>query len=304
MSGIGAIDTHHPLSLGLVSRGGAYQANGATRQADVLLALGVRFDDRTSSSWIPGYSFTIPPTKLIHVDIDPEEIGRNYPVALGLMADVRTFLRQVLAELDTRKGVADAAASREEVARARSMAAARNGTSSSRRVSSTTRRRSIRSAPRPRSTRRCPTTPSWSATSACITTGCCSSASRSGRTSSSAAWASARWASASPACSVRSSPRRTGPASRCAATARSSCTPTCSAPRSNTICRWSGWSGTITPMRRSADCSAAIWMAASSPPTSIIPRPASPTTRTSRRWRARPASRACASTAPATSATR
>ena len=79
-----------------------YQANHATRQADVLLALGVRFDDRTSSSWIPGYSFTIPPTRLIHVDIDPEEIGRNYPVALGLMADVRTFLRQILAELDRR----------------------------------------------------------------------------------------------------------------------------------------------------------------------------------------------------------
>jgi acetolactate synthase I/II/III large subunit len=101
-SGLGAIDTHHPLALGLVARAGHYQANHATRQADVLLALGVRFDDRTSSSWIPGYSFTIPPTQLIHVDIDPEEIGRNYPVALGLMADVRTFLRQVLAELDRR----------------------------------------------------------------------------------------------------------------------------------------------------------------------------------------------------------
>jgi acetolactate synthase-1/2/3 large subunit len=102
-SGLGAIDANHPLALGLVARAGHYQANHATRQADVLLALGVRFDDRTSSSWIPGYSFTIPPTKLIHVDIDPEEIGRNYPVALGLMADVRTFLRQVLAELDRRK---------------------------------------------------------------------------------------------------------------------------------------------------------------------------------------------------------
>jgi acetolactate synthase-1/2/3 large subunit len=64
--------------------------------------MGMRFDDRTSSSWIPGYSFTIPPTKLIHVDIDPEEIGRNYPVALGLMADVRTFLQQIHAELDRR----------------------------------------------------------------------------------------------------------------------------------------------------------------------------------------------------------
>jgi acetolactate synthase-1/2/3 large subunit len=103
-SGLGALPTAHPLSLGLVQRGGTYQANHSCRQADVLLALGVRFDDRTSSSWLPGYSFTIPPTRLIHVDIDPEEIGRNYPVALGLMADVRTFIRQVLAELD-RRGV-------------------------------------------------------------------------------------------------------------------------------------------------------------------------------------------------------
>ena len=101
-SGIGAIDSTHPLALGLVARNGPYQANHSARQADVLLALGVRFDDRTSSSWIPGFSFTIPPTKLIHVDIDPEEIARNYPVALGLMADVRTFLRQVLAAIEVR----------------------------------------------------------------------------------------------------------------------------------------------------------------------------------------------------------
>ncbi|MGE5202702.1 MAG: thiamine pyrophosphate-binding protein [Acidobacteriota bacterium] len=102
-SGMGAIPAEHPLALGLVARNGHYQANHAARQADVLLALGVRFDDRTSSSWLPGYSFTIPPTRLIHVDIDPEEIGRNYPVTLGLMADVRTFLRQMLAELEARE---------------------------------------------------------------------------------------------------------------------------------------------------------------------------------------------------------
>ena len=101
-SGQGAIDSRHELSLGLVARNGHYQANHATRTADVLLALGVRFDDRTSSSWLPGYSFTIPPTQLIHVDIDPDELGRNYPVSLGLMADVRTFLRQLLGELDRR----------------------------------------------------------------------------------------------------------------------------------------------------------------------------------------------------------
>jgi acetolactate synthase I/II/III large subunit len=117
-SGLGAIDTQHPLALGLVARGGHYQANHATRQADVLLALGVRFDDRTSSSWIPGYSFTIPPTKLIHVDIDPEEIGRNYPVMLGLMADVRTFLRQLHAELDQRADLGAQADARQEWLRA------------------------------------------------------------------------------------------------------------------------------------------------------------------------------------------
>jgi acetolactate synthase-1/2/3 large subunit len=113
-SGQGAIDSQHELCLGLVARNGQYQANHAARQADVLLALGVRFDDRTSSSWIPGYSFSIPPTKLIHVDIDPEEIGRNYPVALGLMADVRTFLRQVLAEVESRKVGPEAAARRRQ----------------------------------------------------------------------------------------------------------------------------------------------------------------------------------------------
>jgi acetolactate synthase-1/2/3 large subunit len=111
-SGLGAVPTDHPLALGLVARNGHYQANHATRQADVLLALGVRFDDRTSSSWLPGYSFTIPPTRLIHVDIDPDEIARNYPVALGLMADVRTFLRQVLAELASRKQNGETIASR------------------------------------------------------------------------------------------------------------------------------------------------------------------------------------------------
>src|SRR5262249_40492794 len=111
-SGTRAIDSRHPLALGLIARHGPYQANHAPPTPHVLLALRVRFDDRPSSSWLPGYSFTIPPTKLIHVDIDPDEIARNYPVELGLMADVRTFLQQVLAELDARDGIGDAAAAR------------------------------------------------------------------------------------------------------------------------------------------------------------------------------------------------
>ena len=95
--GAGVMPADHRLALGVVGRNGTYPANQATRQADVLLALGARFDDRVSSGWIPGYTFTIPPTRLIHVDIDSEEIGRNYPVHLGVVADVKSFVTALLA---------------------------------------------------------------------------------------------------------------------------------------------------------------------------------------------------------------
>ena len=98
----GALSVDHPLYFGNVGRNGTYAANEATRNADVILALGVRFDDRMSSSWIPGYTFEIPPTKLIQVDIDPAEIGRNYPVAVGVLGDARTVVRQLMTELEPR----------------------------------------------------------------------------------------------------------------------------------------------------------------------------------------------------------
>jgi acetolactate synthase I/II/III large subunit len=93
---LGAVPMDDPLALGFVGRNGVFHANEAARTCDVLLALGVRFDDRSSSSWIPGYSFNIPPTQLVHVDIDPGEIGRNYPVDVGIVGDARTVLRQML----------------------------------------------------------------------------------------------------------------------------------------------------------------------------------------------------------------
>ena len=99
----GALAADHPLYFGNVGRNGAYAANEATRNADVILALGVRFDDRMSSSWISGYTFSIPPTKLIQVDVDPSEIGRNYPVAVGVLGDARTVVRQLMAELPRRE---------------------------------------------------------------------------------------------------------------------------------------------------------------------------------------------------------
>jgi acetolactate synthase-1/2/3 large subunit len=101
-NGMGCIDMRDDLSLGFIGRNGAYPANQAGRHADVVLAIGARFDDRSASSWRPGYSWNFPHTKLIHVDLDHGEIGRNYVPTLGVVADAKSFLQQVLAELDAR----------------------------------------------------------------------------------------------------------------------------------------------------------------------------------------------------------
>ncbi len=91
-NGKGSIDEDHDLALGPIGRNGTYAANEATRNADVILALGCSFDDRTTSAWIEGYTLQIPPTTLIQVDIDPVEIGRNYPTAIGIIADAKALL--------------------------------------------------------------------------------------------------------------------------------------------------------------------------------------------------------------------
>lgn len=101
-NGMGAIDMEDPLSLGFIGRNGAYQANQAGRHADLVLAIGARFDDRSASSWKPGYSWNFPHTKLVHVDVDHAEIGRNYRPDLAILADARAFLRQLLAEIERR----------------------------------------------------------------------------------------------------------------------------------------------------------------------------------------------------------
>jgi acetolactate synthase-1/2/3 large subunit len=101
-NGMGCFDMTDPLSLGFIGRNGAYPANEAGRRADLVVAIGARFDDRSASSWMPGYSWNFPQTKLVHVDVDPAELGRNYPPDLGVLADARTFLRQLLAELERR----------------------------------------------------------------------------------------------------------------------------------------------------------------------------------------------------------
>jgi acetolactate synthase I/II/III large subunit len=101
--GKGALSARHPLHLGIAGCWGEYPATEAARNADVILAFGARFSDIHCSSWVPGYTYNIPPTRLVHVDLDPTEIGRNYPTELGIVGDAREVLIQLL-ELAQRRG--------------------------------------------------------------------------------------------------------------------------------------------------------------------------------------------------------
>jgi acetolactate synthase-1/2/3 large subunit len=92
----------HPLYGWHAGSKGTTCGNALARSADVLLAVGCRFADETASSFRQGVSFSIPPTKLIHADIDPGEIGKNYRVEVGLVGDARAVLEQLLQDVRAR----------------------------------------------------------------------------------------------------------------------------------------------------------------------------------------------------------
>jgi acetolactate synthase-1/2/3 large subunit len=92
MQGKSAFPEDHPLYAWHMGSNGTTCGNFMTVHADVLLAVGVRFADKATSSYRSGVSFNIPPTKLIHVDIDPFEIGKNYPVEVGIVGDGKAVL--------------------------------------------------------------------------------------------------------------------------------------------------------------------------------------------------------------------
>jgi acetolactate synthase-1/2/3 large subunit len=93
--GKATVPTNDPLALGPTGRNGTYAANRATRSAELVLAFGTRFDDRSTSSWLHGYTYSFPETKLVHVHIDPTELGRNFPPTIGVQASPATVLSQL-----------------------------------------------------------------------------------------------------------------------------------------------------------------------------------------------------------------
>jgi acetolactate synthase-1/2/3 large subunit len=93
LMGKAALSDDHPLVLGMSGFWGTELVNSTCLAADVIFAIGTRFKEADSSSWYRDYTFNIPPTELIHVDIEPSEIGRTFPAAIGAVADARATLR-------------------------------------------------------------------------------------------------------------------------------------------------------------------------------------------------------------------
>lgn len=92
LMGKGALPDDHPLTLGMTGFWGTKFINDKCKNADYILGLGTSFKEADCSSWYPEFTFSFPPTKLIQIDIDPSELGRNYPVEIGAVADLKQAL--------------------------------------------------------------------------------------------------------------------------------------------------------------------------------------------------------------------
>jgi acetolactate synthase-1/2/3 large subunit len=92
LMGKGCLREDHPLLLGMTGFWGTPIANDKCRDADVLLAVGTRLAEASSSSWDRRFTFAAPPTRVIHIDADISEIGRNLPTEIGVVADARLAL--------------------------------------------------------------------------------------------------------------------------------------------------------------------------------------------------------------------
>lgn len=99
LMGQGCISDAHPLMIGQTGFWGLEFTHTLTTQADVILGLGTRFAEADSSSWYHGVTFDPDYTTFLQIDIDPMEIGRNYPVEIGAIGDLKLGLAQILSEV-------------------------------------------------------------------------------------------------------------------------------------------------------------------------------------------------------------
>ena len=103
LMGKGTFPETHPLALGVAGIWGTRTANENTRDADVILGIGTGFAEADCSSWNPKHTFAIPPSRLLQIDIDPQEIGKIYPVEIGIVGDAKRTLIELLRHARTMK---------------------------------------------------------------------------------------------------------------------------------------------------------------------------------------------------------
>ena len=123
LMGKGCLREDHALLLGMTGFWGTPIANEKCRTADLIVAVGTRLAEANSSSWDARFTFSIPPTRLIHIDADAAEIGRNYPTELGAIADAKLALAGLAAAARGRPH-RDRGRLRDEIARGRKAFAA------------------------------------------------------------------------------------------------------------------------------------------------------------------------------------
>jgi acetolactate synthase-1/2/3 large subunit len=95
--GVGALDERHPLAYGFMGMHGWKHVNRAIQSADLLFAIGMRFDDRVTGN-VRTYA---PYARIVHVDIDPAEIGKNVAVELPIVGDAKRVLHAMLPMVET-----------------------------------------------------------------------------------------------------------------------------------------------------------------------------------------------------------
>jgi acetolactate synthase-1/2/3 large subunit len=98
LMGLGGFPSSHPLSLGMLGMHGTFAANMAVAESDLLVAVGVRFDDRVTGK----LATFAPRAKVIHIDIDPANVGKNRAPDLSLIADAREALSALYADVESR----------------------------------------------------------------------------------------------------------------------------------------------------------------------------------------------------------
>jgi acetolactate synthase-1/2/3 large subunit len=102
LMGLGGFPTAHRLSLGMLGMHGTYAANMAVSESDLLIAVGVRFDDRVTGK----LATFAPQAEIVHIDIDPSNIGKVKQPHISLVSDAKPALRRLSAKINERSSAA------------------------------------------------------------------------------------------------------------------------------------------------------------------------------------------------------